>query len=89
MKHIYIMLTHARRINPRGYEEVVEVCEIVNRVNKTQNRTASVIIDCITGKVEKNRYEHQADLGYDDIELYFKEKYPKQYNQVRALIESL
>lgn len=89
MKHIYVMLTHIRRKNNQGYDEVVEICDVVNRVNKNQMCTASVIFDCITGKVEKNRYEAQGVLTYDDMETYFREKYPKQYSQVKKIIEHL
>jgi len=88
MRHIYVLFTHIRSINNKGEMVITEVCDIVNRLNRTQQREATIIIDCLSGEIEKARYQ-EVGMTYDDYEEYFKVRYPAQYGQVRALIEAL
>lgn len=75
-------------MNYNGEMEITEVCDIVNRLNRTQKREATIIIDCLAGRIEKARYQ-EVGMTYDDYEVYFKVRYPTQYEQVKSLIEKL
>jgi predicted transcriptional regulator len=85
IKKAYIVFMHnyAPIPNQKGEWAVLEQILFVDKVNKTMEKSATVIIDFIKEKIDKSRYE---DKTYQDLIDHVANKYTENYVELLRLV---
>jgi len=85
IKNAYVILTHIYRpAAEKDKWQVIEEISFVDKINKTQNKEASVIIDVMREKLSKCRFP---DFEYQYYIDYLIKQYPQNYKLLLELLE--